>query len=74
MFVMNGLFVGEGTLLVQCAEAFRRAGGEITGILSHEPRVRAWAGLSFAPIVSRIAVAPRRAKANLLIEGRFCPF
>ncbi|USG59768.1 LLM class flavin-dependent oxidoreductase [Sneathiella marina] len=40
---MNGLFIGEGTLLVQCAEEFRRAGGTITGILSQEPRVRAWA-------------------------------
>lgn len=40
---MNGLFIGEGTLLVQCAEEFRRAGGEITAILTREPRVRAWA-------------------------------
>ncbi|MEH6546038.1 MAG: MupA/Atu3671 family FMN-dependent luciferase-like monooxygenase, partial [Sneathiella sp.] len=40
---MNGLFIGEGTLLVQCAEEFRLAGGTITGILSQEPRVRAWA-------------------------------
>ncbi|MZR29852.1 MupA/Atu3671 family FMN-dependent luciferase-like monooxygenase [Sneathiella litorea] len=40
---MNGIFIGEGTLLVQCAEEFRRAGGEITAILSREPRVRAWA-------------------------------
>ena len=50
MFVMNGLFVGEGTLLVQCAEEFRRAGGEITGILSHEPRVRAWAEAEKLPL------------------------
>ncbi|MEX1036964.1 MAG: MupA/Atu3671 family FMN-dependent luciferase-like monooxygenase [Sneathiella sp.] len=47
---MNGLFVGEGTLLVQCAEAFRRAGGGITGILSHEPRVRAWAEAEGLPL------------------------
>ncbi|MCC3304024.1 MupA/Atu3671 family FMN-dependent luciferase-like monooxygenase [Sneathiella sp. HT1-7] len=40
---MNGLFIGEGTLLVQCAEEFRRAGGEITAIMTREPRVRAWA-------------------------------
>lgn len=47
---MNGLFIGEGTLLVQCAEAFTRAGGKIVGILSHEPRVRAWAEAEGLPL------------------------
>ncbi|MCF8466940.1 MAG: LLM class flavin-dependent oxidoreductase [Sneathiella sp.] len=47
---MNGFFIGEGTLLVQCAEEFRRAGGEITGILSGEPRVRAWAAAEGLPL------------------------
>jgi natural product biosynthesis luciferase-like monooxygenase protein len=40
---MNGLFIGNGTLLVQCAEQFRLAGGTIAGILSQEQRVREWA-------------------------------
>ncbi|MDF2368246.1 MupA/Atu3671 family FMN-dependent luciferase-like monooxygenase [Sneathiella sp.] len=47
---MNGLFIGEGTLLVQCAEEFRRAGGEITAILTREPRVRNWAEAEGLPI------------------------
>jgi len=47
---MNGLFVGEGTLLVQCAEEFRRKGGEIVGVLSHEPRVRSWAEAEGFPV------------------------
>ena len=47
---MNGLFIGEGTLLVQCAEEFRRAGGEITAILTHEPRVHAWAKAEGLPV------------------------
>ncbi|WP_288901934.1 MupA/Atu3671 family FMN-dependent luciferase-like monooxygenase [uncultured Sneathiella sp.] len=47
---MNGLFIGEGTLLVQCAEEFRRAGGEISAILTREPRVRAWAEAEGLPV------------------------
>ena len=48
---MIGLFVGDGTLLIQCAEAFRTAGGQVGGIATSEPRIRAWAeaeGLTLA--------------------------
>src|SRR5690606_27218242 len=47
---MNGFFVGEGTLLVQCAEEFERAGGKIAGVLSKEPRIRAWAEAAGLPL------------------------
>ncbi len=40
---MNGLFIGEGTLLIQCAEEFRDEGGQITGVLSSNPMIRDWA-------------------------------
>ena len=47
---MNGFFVGEGTLLVQCVEEFKRAGGAVSGVLSSEPRVRAWAVAEGLPL------------------------
>ena len=40
---MIGLFVGDGTLLIQCADVFRAAGGRIQGVISAEPRILAWA-------------------------------
>lgn len=47
---MDGLFIGEGTLLVQCAEEFRTSGGRIIGVLSHEPHVRDWARRENLPL------------------------
>ena len=40
---MNAIFCGDGSLLIQCAEVFRRAGGEIKGILSEDVQVIGWA-------------------------------
>ena len=40
---VSAAFVGEGTLLVQCADLFLRAGHEIRRIVSSDPRVREWA-------------------------------
>ncbi|MFZ5750416.1 MAG: MupA/Atu3671 family FMN-dependent luciferase-like monooxygenase [Pseudomonadota bacterium] len=40
----SALFVGDGTLLIRCAEVFREAGGDIAGVLSADPQIRAWAG------------------------------
>ncbi|MCR9212906.1 MAG: LLM class flavin-dependent oxidoreductase [Proteobacteria bacterium] len=47
---MNGLFVGEGTLLIQCAEEFRDIGGEIAGVLSSTPMIRDWAKSEGIPV------------------------
>ncbi|NJM84104.1 MAG: peptide synthetase, partial [Tabrizicola sp.] len=40
---MDALFCGNGTLLVQCAEVFRRAGGTVVGVLSGDAQILAWA-------------------------------
>lgn len=47
---MNGLFIGEGTLLIQCAEEFRDIGGEITGVLSGTAMIRDWAVSEGIPV------------------------
>ncbi len=40
---VRAVFCGDGTLLIQCAEVFREAGGEITAVISSDPRIRNWA-------------------------------
>lgn len=40
---MIALFCGNGTLLIQCAEAFRQQGGTIAGVVTGDPRLREWA-------------------------------
>ncbi|HEX2036296.1 MAG TPA: formyltransferase family protein [Chloroflexota bacterium] len=40
---LRGAFIGEGTLLVRCAETFLAAGHEICAVVSAEPLVGRWA-------------------------------
>jgi len=40
----NCFIVGEGTLLVQCAEIILQAGHEVNGIISANPAITTWAG------------------------------
>ena len=47
---MKAVFCGNGTLLIQCAETFREAGGEITGILTADQRIRDWAQTGGLPL------------------------
>lgn len=39
----RAVFVGDGSLLIRCADAFRAAGHEIAGIASRDPAVLEWA-------------------------------
>jgi natural product biosynthesis luciferase-like monooxygenase protein len=47
---LKAIFCGNGTLLIQCAEAFRDAGGEISAVISADDRIRDWAGAGGIPI------------------------
>lgn len=40
---MRAVFVGDGSLLVRCAQAWREAGHEVAGVASGEDAVLAWA-------------------------------
>ena len=39
----NAYFVGDGTLLIRCAEAFLETGGQVAGVVSTAPQIIAWA-------------------------------
>ncbi|WGU39675.1 MupA/Atu3671 family FMN-dependent luciferase-like monooxygenase [Phenylobacterium sp. NIBR 498073] len=39
----NAYFVGDGTLLIRCAEAFLETGGQVAGVVSAAPQIIAWA-------------------------------
>ncbi|HYF43794.1 MAG TPA: hypothetical protein VEA35_15305, partial [Ramlibacter sp.] len=39
----NAVFVGDGSLLIQCAEAFRNAGHEVRAVVSANPANLDWA-------------------------------
>src|SRR5690606_18569556 len=39
----TAVFCGNGTLLIQCAEAFRQRGGRIAGIITADAQIAAWA-------------------------------
>lgn len=41
--IEDAVFLGDGTLLVRCAELFRQAGGRIAGVVTSDPQVSAWA-------------------------------
>ncbi|MEJ7929077.1 MupA/Atu3671 family FMN-dependent luciferase-like monooxygenase [Ramlibacter sp. AN1015] len=46
---LRAVFVGDGTLLIRCAEAFRQEGHEIAGVASTDPSILEWArGLGIA--------------------------
>lgn len=40
---MKGVFCGNGTLLIQCAEVFQQAGGDILAVISADDRICDWA-------------------------------
>ncbi|MEZ0308395.1 MAG: MupA/Atu3671 family FMN-dependent luciferase-like monooxygenase [Ramlibacter sp.] len=47
------VFVGDGSLLIQCAQAWRQRGNRIAGVLSHNPAILEWAtaqGFSALPV------------------------
>ncbi|MGC4025587.1 MAG: LLM class flavin-dependent oxidoreductase [Mesorhizobium sp.] len=45
MLERSAYFVGDGTLLIQCAEAFVKEGGTISGIVSNDSQIIDWAVL-----------------------------
>ncbi len=47
---MDAVFCGDGTLLVQCAEAFLKAGGSVSAVCSDDARVREWAEQAGYPV------------------------
>jgi amino acid adenylation domain-containing protein len=49
--VSSAIFVGEGTLLVRCAEIFLEAGHQIHGIVSFNPLIKRWAEENVIPHV-----------------------
>jgi natural product biosynthesis luciferase-like monooxygenase protein len=46
----NALFVGDGTLLISCVEAFRRRGGDVVGIVTSSPQITARAKAEDIPV------------------------
>ena len=40
---MNAIFCGNGSLLIQCAETFSEAGGQILGVITADAQIAAWA-------------------------------
>ena len=41
--LLSAAFIGQGTLLVRCAEAFSAAGHRVAAVVSSEPRIKEWA-------------------------------
>jgi natural product biosynthesis luciferase-like monooxygenase protein len=46
---MDAIFCGNGSLLIQCGEAFRQAGGTISGVVTNDAQIIAWAGAEGLP-------------------------
>lgn len=44
MISTNAVFVGNGSLLIQCADAFTKAGHNVRAVASHNPAILKWAG------------------------------
>lgn len=40
---MNAIFCGNGSLLIQCADAFRQMGGKLLGVITGDAQIIAWA-------------------------------
>ena len=45
MIKTNAVFVGNGSLLIQCADAFTKSGHEVRAVASHNPAILEWAGI-----------------------------
>ncbi|CAN7457570.1 LLM class flavin-dependent oxidoreductase [Phenylobacterium sp. LjRoot164] len=43
MTIQSAYFVGDGTLLIRCAEAFAETGGQVAGVVTSDPQIMAWA-------------------------------
>ena len=44
MIKTSAVFVGNGSLLIQCADAFTKAGHTVQAVASHNPAILKWAG------------------------------
>ena len=44
MISTNAVFVGNGSLLIQCADAFAKAGHAVRAVASYNPSILKWAG------------------------------
>jgi methionyl-tRNA formyltransferase len=51
--VLSGAFIGEGSLLVQCAETFRDAGHQVTLVVTSNRVIAAWADERHIPCFPR---------------------
>ncbi len=46
---LSAVFIGQGTLLVRCAEVFLAAGHRVSAVISSEPRIQDWASARSIP-------------------------
>ena len=46
---MKSIFCGNGSLLIQCAEAFQQAGGQLLGVITADAQIAAWAAAQGIP-------------------------
>jgi natural product biosynthesis luciferase-like monooxygenase protein len=46
---MKSIFCGNGSLLIQCAEAFQQAGGQLLGVITADAQIAAWAAAQNIP-------------------------
>ena len=46
---MNAIFCGNGSLLIQCAEAFLQVGGKLRGVITADAQIAAWAQAQGTP-------------------------
>ena len=52
MISTNAVFVGNGSLLIQCADAFTKAGHVVRAVASHNPAILKWASDQGHPCVA----------------------
>lgn len=72
---LSAYFIGDGTLLIQCADAFEQAGGQIAGVASEDPQIAAWreshghkcCGTPAAPVFEEASVDFLFSVANLTV-------
>ncbi len=48
---MDAIFVGNGSLLIQCADSFRLAGGSVVGVLTSDGQISSWAESEGIPVL-----------------------
>jgi methionyl-tRNA formyltransferase len=62
--VFSGAFVGEGTLLVQCAEVFLKAGHRVSLVVTANPVIQDWADEWQIPCVSDVGELAAKLEAT----------